>query len=201
MSNKGIGRFESLTIMFVMIVFIAIGLYFILGAADDSRFKTMDKNSLSFVDMVTRNSDAFVSYRSYYLQQAMDDGYVKQILSPFGKCDPNESKVDYDGENVKYFVTLKCGDYLIKERDYLSKSVKIYKVGKWTDTRTGKDDQAVTKYSCDDCGVDGYFDEPLFVHYYNKANGTSYTYIDEIKQNANVTSKEQFRTLDLAYKS
>ena len=199
--NKGIGRFESLTIMFVMIIFIAIGLYFILGAADDSRFKTMDKNSLGFVDMVTRNDEAFMTYRTYYLQEAMDDGYVKQILSPFGKCDVNESKVDYDSENVKYYVTLKCGDYLIKNRDYLDKSTKIYKVGKWTDTRTGKDDEAVTKYSCDNCGVDGYFEEALFVYYYNKANGTSYTYIDEVKQVAKVTSKEQYRTLDLAYKS
>lgn len=199
--SSGIGKFESLTIMLVMIVLIAIGLYFILGAADDSRFKTMDKNSLGFVDMVTRNGDAFLTYKSYYLQQAMDDGYVQQVLSPFGKCDANESKVDYDGENVKYYVTLKCGDYLIKDRDYLDKSIKIFKVGQWTDTRTGEDDQVVTKYSCSDCGVDDYFEEPIFVYYYNKANGTSYTFLDEVKQEANVTSKEQYRTLDLAYKS
>lgn len=199
MNKKGIGKFESLTMIVVFIALLAGGLYLILGMSNKTKFDTMNKSALNFVDSVQGSDNAFMSYRTYYLTQAIDEGLLKKISSPFSKedCDIYESKIDYDSPN--YFVTLKCGDYLMKERKADEAGYKIYKVGAWKDAKAGKDDEKRVVYSCDNCGVNGYYEEAVFVYLYNKANSKSLNYIDEVKKEAKVTSKEQYRSIELAF--
>ena len=201
MNNKGFGKFESLTIFVVIIMLLAGGLYLILNMTDKTKYEAMNNNSIAFVKSLSGSDVAFLTYRSYYLQQAVDEGIIKNINSPFskGNCDNYESRVDLDED--KYYVTLKCGDYLIKNKESSMKEFKVYKVGEWSDARTNKDDDTRTIYSCADCGVDGYYEEPVFVYLYNKNNNTSYNYLDDVKKKVEVTSKEQFRTMELAFES
>lgn len=199
MNNKGIGKFESLTMIFVFIVLIAGGLYLILNMSNKTKFETMNKSALTFVDSVSGSENAFMTYKTYYLVQAKDEELLNKVKSPFSneECDFYESKIDYDSPN--YLVTLKCGDYLMKERNSSDSRYKIYKIGEWKDTKTNKDDQKRIAYSCNDCGVDGYYEEAVFVYLYNKANSKSYGFIDEIKKETDVTNKEQYRTMELAF--
>ena len=199
MNKKGFGKFESLTMLVVIIALLAGGLYLILGMSDKTKFETVNKSSLNFVDAVQGSDEAFLTYRTYYLGQAIDEQLIKKISSPFSKedCDIYESKVDYESPN--YFVTLKCGDYLMKARNSKDSGYKIYKVGEWKDTKESENDDQRTVYSCDNCGVDGYYEEAAFVYLYNKNNSKSLNYLDDVKKEATVTSKEQFRSMELAY--
>ncbi len=199
MNKKGFGKFESLTMLVVIIALLAGGLYLILGMSDKTKYETMNKSSLNFVNAVQGSDEAFLTYRSYYLAQAIEEGLIKKISSPFSKedCDLYESKVDYDSPN--YLVTLKCGDYLMKERNSKDNGYKVYKVGEWKDTKEGTNDDTRVVYSCDNCGVDGYYEEAVFVYLYNKANSKSLNYLDDVKKEATVTSKEQYRTMELVF--
>ena len=199
MNNKGFGKFESLTMIFVFIVLLAGGLYLIICMSNKTKFEAMNKSSLAFVNSISSSESPFQNYRTYYLTQALDEGVIKKIKSPFsnGECDPNESKIDYDSPN--YYVTLRCGNYLLKEKKTSDSGYKIYKVGEWNDTKNNKDDQKRIAYSCTDCGVDGYYEEPVFVYLYNKANNKSCGFIEEVKKATDVTNKEQYRSLELVF--
>lgn len=200
MKNKrGFVKFESLTILFVIILLFAIGLYIILGMANKQKYDTMYKSAKSFVDVSTRSDEAFLMYRSYYLAQAFDDGLLKSFKSPFssGDCDLYESRVDYD--EGSYYVTLKCGDYLMKKLKSTDEKYTVYKVSEWKDAKTNDNDDKRVVYGCDNCKVDGYYEEPVFVFLYNKNNDTSYNYLDEIKAITKVNNKTQYRTMEKAY--
>ena len=67
------------------------------------------------------------------------------------------------------------------------------------DTKEAESDDKRVVYSCSDCGVDGYYEEAVFVYLYNKANGKALNYLDDVKKDTTVTSKEQFRTMELAF--
>ncbi len=199
MNNKGFGKFESLTILLVIILLIAGGLYLLLKMSNKTKFETMSKSSISFVDAVNGSDNAYINYRTYYLAQALDEGLLKGINSPFskGNCDINESSITYDSPS--YFVNLKCGDYFIKERKYDSPSYKVYKVGEWKDTRNDSSDETRVVYSCKDCNLDGYYEEALFVYLYNKNNSSSYLYLDNVKKATDVISKTQYRSSKLVF--
>lgn len=196
-NNKGIGRFESLTILFVIIVLLAGGLYLILNMSKGTKFEAMNKSSLGFVDAVKGSDTAFMNYRDYYLEQATTEQLIKPIKSPFsnGNCDGYESKVNF--ENSNYTVTLKCGEYLMKDRNAAEAHYKIYKVGEWKDSKTNKDDEVRTAYSCESCDMKGEFEEAAFVAKYNITYSTNYGFIEDIKKVEKITSKEQYRTLEL----
>lgn len=199
MKNKGFLRFETITIILIIILLFAGGMYLLIQMTDKAKPNTMNKSSLTFIRALDISENAFSTYRSYYLVQAIDEGVIKDIKSPFskGNCDVYESKVRFES-NFK-FVTLKCGDYLIKDRKSNETSYTIYKVGPWIDTRTNKNDDSRVVYGCDDCGLDTYYEEPVFVYMFNKVNGTSYSYLDDLKTHHEVTSKEQFRTMEKFY--
>ena len=199
MNNKGLGKFESLTMVFVIIALLAGGLYLILHMSNNTKYEAMNKSSLGFVDAVKGSDTAFMNYRDYFLAQANDDSLIKPIKNPFGsgECDRYESKVNYD--DTEYYVTLKCGDYLMKERKASEAGYKIYKVGEWKDAKSGKDDEMRVAYGCDGCAVEGYYEEAAFVYYYNRVNSTNYDYLNEIKKVETITSKEQYRSLELVY--
>lgn len=200
MSSSGIGKFESLTILVVIICLLAGGLYLILNMSKNAKYNSMYQSAIKFVDITSGSEDPFQNYTEYYLTQALDEELLTKMKSPFseGNCDVNESKVEYDGDNNVYYVTLKCGDYLIKSLNSTDKNFKVYKVSEWSDNKTGKNDQSRDIYSCDSCGVDGEYEEALFTYLYNKNNGTSYNFLNEIKD-VEVHKKTQYRTLEVAY--
>lgn len=197
MNNKGIGKFESLTMILVFIVLLAGGFYLILNMSNKTKFEAMNKSSLGFVSAVKGSDNAFLNYRVYYLAQAYDEQLIKPIKSPFssGSCDEYESKIDYD--NVDYYVTLRCGDYLMKERKASTDKYKIYKVGEWKDTKESKDDEKRVSYKCEKCNVSGYYEEAAFVYLYNKVNSTNFNSLADISKIEKITNKEQYRSLEL----
>ena len=87
----------------------------------------------------------------------------------------------------------------MKERNSKDTGYKVYKVGEWKDTKEAESDDKRVVYSCSDCGVEGYYEEAAFVYLYNKANGKALNYLDDVKKEATVTSKEQYRTMELAF--
>ena len=199
MNSNGIGKFESLTVCFVLIVLLAGGLFIILKMSKNTKYETMNKSSLKFADSIKGSDNPFRSYKSYYLVQALDEGVLTSVKSPFSneQCDAYESRIDFDSPN--YYISFKCGDYLIKDRKSTDSKYEVYKVGKWMDTRSSKDDQRRVVYSCNDCGVDGYYEEPVFVYLYNKENNMTCNFIDEIKIKVHITNKEKFRNIKLVF--
>ncbi len=199
MNNKGLGKFESLTMLVVIIALLAGGLYLILGMSNKTKYEAMNKSALAFVDAVKGSDTAFIYSRDYFLAQANDEGLIKPIKSQFssGNCDDYESKINYD--DTEYYVSLKCGEYLMKARKASDSKFKIYKVGEWKDSKSGADDDQRVAYKCEGCEVEGYYEEAAFVYLYNKINSTNFNNMNEIKAVEKITSKEQFRTMELAY--
>ena len=112
-NNKGIGKFEVLTMMVIGMVVVVLVLWYFVGVAGRERFTTMKKNVFTFKKSVIGNMDEFNNYGVAYLGEAITGGFIPAIKSPFSGnyCSPSESKVVV--ENNKARVTLRCDNYLV----------------------------------------------------------------------------------------
>ena len=128
-NNKGFAKFEVITIVLILLVVFAFLFYMILNGASGQKFTTMKENANSFSKAVATNIDSFHYINTVYLGEAIDEKVFNKLKNPFGSgdCDPAESKVEtIDG---KAYVTLKCGNYSVKDYAYLnSDKMVIYKI-------------------------------------------------------------------------
>lgn len=204
LNNKGLGKFELLT---VLVLLMAIGSFFgyiILQGADNQKFKTMKNSALSFSNAVTTNIASFHYTDVVYLEEAVEEKVFPSIKNPFGKgsCDSTQSRVDtVDG---KTYTTLKCGDYLIDNASLVDpNSVIIYRVSDWSPNKPdGEDFEERVLYNCLDGEkevFDQYYEELFFVHEYNKKYGTDIYFANGVSSsNCEVVSKTFYRTHALA---
>ena len=129
-NNKGIGKFEVLTMMVIGIVVVALVLWYFIGVAGRERYTTMRKSVFTFKQAVIGNMDEFNNEGVAYLGEAITGGFISAIKSPFSSkyCSPSESKVVM--ENNRARVTLRCDNYLVDNSDASLdyKDVVIYKV-------------------------------------------------------------------------
>ena len=198
MNNKGLGRFEVMTIIVLIISIFAFIMYFVLQGANKQRFSTMKENGLSFSKVVTVNIASFHYPDVVYLDEAIDEGLIHSIKNPLGKgeCDPTQSKIDII--NGQPYTTFLCGHYLIDKSTFIdSDIVKVYEVSDWSEKKmTGKDVQKRKLYNCMDGDrelFDHYYEELYFVYRYNKEYDANAYFANQATE-CEVVTKTFYRT-------
>ena len=201
-NNKGLGRFETLTIIVVLIGVIAFLLYCTLGAADSRNFPKLRADAAYFNKTVFSNLDSFVNEDFVTLGEAIDQRLIEDFKSPFSrnKCDKGETFV-ITRERERY-VTIKCDDYLIDNVDSNSlDKAPIYKVGEWQEEAIeGENVQSMELFNCDDNGsmvLDHFSSDSYLTHEVNKKYTTRYYSSSDIDV-CQVVSKIMYRTKELA---
>lgn len=197
-NNKGIGNFELLTILVFGIALIALLLWFILGNANKEKYNTMRKSAASLSQSLAANMDSFHNTNIAYLKEAIDEGLMNPVKSPFsGKdCSVSESKVEI--EDGKILITLRCDNYLI-DRTHIGGSyddIAIYKVSDWKEQAPkGKYEEKVL-YNCLDGGKEKYSEyneEMYFVGLINNDYGSEHFKADTINNECKVVKKTFYR--------
>lgn len=202
MKNKGIGRIEIITMILIFMVVFSLVMWYFIGVANRERYTTMRKSASSMSLTLATNINSFHNSDVVYLGEAVREGYIKGVSSPFsGKnCSLTESKIVM--ENAKAKVTLRCDNYLIDNEDASKdyEDVPIYKVSDWKETKPkGKVEEKVL-YNC----IDGdeelyseYYEELYFVSLINKDFGSTHYNASTIEDECEVITKTFYRTKKL----
>ena len=200
-NNKGFGTFEIMTIIVLVLVVFAGLSYVILQGANKQKFVTMRDNALSFSKTVGTNIASFHYSNTVYLGEAIDEGLLKPVKSPFGGGNCDESQSRMDTKDGKPYITFRCGKYLINDSTFDDpEAVPIYEVSDWDTKKIKGDDVEKTKlYNCLDGDkevFDEYYEELYFVYQYNKKYGTdAYFARDVVDDYCELVSKDFYRTI------
>ena len=155
MNNKGFMKFEVLTMVFIFIVAVCGGAYFILKGANGQKISTMSSNGLRLSEVVVTNIASFKNLNTVYLEEVINEQLIDNIKNPFGggNCDTTESRVDMVSGDP--YTTLKCGDYLIDKQNIKDvNDVKLFKVSKWQEEKlTGENVEERIFYNCEKDGI------------------------------------------------
>ena len=200
MNNKGFMKFEVLTMIFIFIVAVCGGGYFILKGAHGQKINTMSSNGLRLSEVVVANISSFKNLNLVYLDEVIKEKLIDNIKNPFGggNCDVTESRVDMVGGDP--YTTLKCGDYLIDKQNIKDvKDVKIYKVSQWQEEKlTGDNVEERIFYNCEKDGknlYDDYLEEGYLVAKINQDFNTSYYFKNQINGECDtIVEKTFYRT-------
>ena len=197
-SSYGYGKFEVLTIITLALVLFAYLSYSMFGKSDAYKYRTMRESAISFSKSVSLNNSSFHNLENVYLEEAIEEQVLKSIKNPFGSgyCSESESFVHID--NGMPYVTLKCGDVLIDNKNFSGSrgDITYFKVTEWNEEQNNSDDEQRVLYNCT---VDGeelfekYYDELYFVYKVNSKYGTEHFYHDSVTE-CNVVSKTFFRS-------
>ena len=201
MNNRGLGKFETLTIIVVLIAIAAFLLYSTLGAANSKDYSKFRSDAVNLNKAVFSNLDSFRNPDYVTLGEVISHNLIDDFKSPFSKnkCDKAESFVITEGQSR--YVTLKCDEYLIDNvlANDLDDAV-VYKVGEWQEEEiTGANVQTAELYNCDDNGsnlLEQYVPSSYLVFYVNRTYGTSYYFSDGITA-CKVVKKTFYRTREL----
>ncbi len=195
-NNKGLGRFETIIVILLLLVIFAFLFKVILDGAGQKNFTAMREDAVNFGKAVSVNANFFHDSGKVSLGEAIAEKTIKQIKNPVGKgyCDETESKVTHDGE--KYLVTLRCGDYLIESTALTSlDNAPVYEVGSWKEEKTEGAD-STTLYNCEDAGKEvypEYYDELYFVYKINQDYGANIYGASGANQVCKLLQKEVYR--------
>lgn len=202
-NNKGIGKFELLTMLVIGMVVFCLVMWYFLGVANKEKYTTMRKDALNLKNTVLTNANSFTDDRVIYLGQVVTSGFVSAIKSPFtGKdCSFAESKVETENGISK--TTLRCDNYLIDayriNTDY--DNVPIYKVSDWTEKKlSGKNVEEKILYNCLDGGkekYDEYVEGQYLVSLVNNDYGSNHYNVNTIQNECIVVNKTFYRTKKL----
>ena len=200
-NNKGIGKFELLTMILIgMIVFCLVMWYFI-GVANRERYNTLRKSAASMAQTLSTNLNSFHNTAVAYLGEGIREGFISNVSSPFsGKnCSISESKIVM--KEAKTHVTLRCDNYLIDDADAADyESLPIYKVSEWTDKKPKGKSEKKELYNCLDGGkekYDEYTEELYFISNINNDYGTEYYDTKSMNSECEVVTKTFYRTKKL----
>ena len=200
MNNKGFMRFEVLTMVFLFIVAICGGGYFIIKGANGQKINTMSSNGLRLSEVVVANLDSFKNLNLVYLEEVINEKLMDNIRNPFGggSCNTAESSVEIvSGEP---YTTLKCGNYLIDKQNIKDvNEVKLYKVSEWQEEKlTGDNVEEKLFYNCEKDGknlYEDYLEDGYLVAKINKDFGTSYYFMNQISSECDkIVEKTLYRT-------
>lgn len=198
-NNYGFGKFETLTIIVLLMALFAFLAYTFLGGTSSHKLEAMKESASSFSKTVTTNISTFHYTNKVYLGEAVDEQLIKNIKSPVSKgyCSVSASYVELiDGYP---YTTMQCGNILIEKANFADKNVPMYQVGDWVDKKENSDDEEMTFYNCTDNGkevFDEYFEELYFVYQVNKKYGTNYFFASRVTQ-CEVVEKTMYRTKKL----
>lgn len=203
MNNKGFMRFETVTVLLLIIVAFCGGAFFIIKKADEQRFNVMSSSGKRLSEVVLINIDSFKNINLIYLEEVIKEQFLGNIKNPFaeGNCDITESRVDMiDG--VPY-TTLRCGNYLIdKENIRNVNETKIYKISEWSSKKISGDNvEEKVFYNCkkDDKNLyEGYLEEGYLISKINYDYDTLYFFKEDLKAVCDeVIEKTFYRTKDV----
>lgn len=194
-NNKGLGRFETIIIILVLLIVFAFLYKVLIDSASGTNFNAMREDAISFGKTVSTNADFYHNSDQVSLGEAIGEGTIKEIKSPVSKgtCNESESKVVlHEG---KYMVTLRCGDYIIQEEalNNLDKA-NVYEI-KEVEAETANAEK-VTLYNCEVSGKElfpEYYDELYFIYKVNKNNGSNHYNIASVDKTCKVIKKEVYR--------
>lgn len=200
-NEKGFGKFEVLTVIVVLLCIFAYLMYNILWGADKQKFSAMKDNAIRVGNIASTNMSSFSNTETVYLDEIIDEGFLKEVKSPFESkyCDTSSSKVQLiDGNTIS---TLKCDDYIIENLVLSSvDDMKIYKVGKWSEKKSSDKDEEKKLYNCMKDGKEiypDYMEELNMVYKVNRDNSTNYYFASDIKDTCQVVEKTFYRTKEL----
>ena len=200
-NNKGIGKFELLTMILIGMVVFCLVMWYFIGVANRERYNTLRKSASSMAQTLSTNINSFHNTAVAYLGEGIREGFISNIPSPFsGKnCSVSESKVVM--KDAKPHVTLKCDNFLIDDVDAADyESFPIYKVSEWSEKKPkGKSEKRVF-YNCLDGGkekYDEYTEELYFISNINNDYGTSYYEVKSMNSECVLVTKTLYRTKKL----
>ena len=205
-NNKGIGKFELLTMIVIFMIAVVLVLWYFIGVANKERYTTMKKDAVNFNKTIVANIASFHNTEIAYLGEAVTVGFLSAIKSPFsGKdCSLSESKVDMNEGKPK--TTLRCDDYLIDDFRITTsyEDIPLYKVSAWTEKKPKTNKKAKLEkkvlYNCLDGGKEKYKDyveELYFVSLINNDYGSDHYRASTIKNECVVVTKTLYRTKKL----
>lgn len=199
MNNKGFMKFEVLTMVFIFIVAVCGGGYFILKGANGQKINTMSSNGLRLSEVVVTNISSFKNLNLVYLDEVINEKLIDNIKNPFGggNCDATESSVEMVGGDP--YTTLKCGDYLIDKQNIKDvKDVKLFKVSKWQEEKIAGDNvEERVLYNCEKDGknlYDEYLEEGYLVAKINQDFDTNHYFKNTINECDEIVEKTFYRT-------
>lgn len=202
MKNKGFGRFEVLTMIVLFIAIVAYILWYFISGSNGQKLNTMKKNAVNFSKTVSTNINSFHNTETVYLGEAVTEGLISAIKSPFSakECSLSESKVEM--ENDMPAVTLRCDNYLIEKVRFSGNynDVPIYKVSEWKTEAPKGDYEEKTLYNCLDGGVEKYpeyYEELYFVARVNEDYGRSHYFANTVENDCKVVTKKFYRTKEI----
>ena len=199
MRNKeGAAKIEKRVVITVILtVILILGLFF-TQCLSKIKLQIMKKDAINFSRVVSMNLSSFHNSGNVYLGEVIDEKLMNKIKNPLGRgyCSSSESNVEIT--NNRYYVTLKCGNFLIERADFSTKKdVDIYSLTDWKEERVNETDEIQRFYNCK---VDGkevfeeYYEELYFVYQINKKYKTNYYSIDAVQETCEVINKDYYRT-------
>lgn len=197
-NNKGIGKYEILTVIVLLLLVFCILSMNLFGGVSIQKVETMKKSAVSFSSTVAANISSFHNTEYVYLQEVVDEGLMGPIKSTLGGgyCSSSESFVEID--NGMPYVTMKCNNVLIEKENFEDGNINAYQVSDWVEEKKKDDMEERVLYNCI---VDGgmkyekYYDELYLVYEINKEYGTNYYVASDIeKDKCLVDSKTFYRT-------
>ena len=200
MKNNGMGKFEVLVMIVLFMAIVAYILWYFLSGSDGQKFNTMKKNAVNLSKTVSTNINSFHNTETVYLGEAINEGLLPAIKSPFtGKeCSISESKVEMEKDMPA--VTLRCDNYLIEKVRFSGNynDVPIYKVSEWKEEKpSGNNVEEKTLYNCIDGGSEKYpeyYEELYFVVRVNDDYGHSHYFASTVDTDCKVVTKTFYRT-------
>lgn len=199
MKNKTeAGKIEKkIVITVIFTVILILGLFF-FKCLSKIKLEMMKKDAINFSRVVSMNLSSFHNSENVYLGEVIDEKLMTRIKNPLGSgyCSSSESSVEV--MNEKYYVTLKCGKFLIEKADFSAKrEVDIYSLTEWKEEKLNETDEVQKFYNCEKEGkkvFPEYYEELYFVYQINKKYKTNYYSLESVFSTCEVISKEYYRT-------
>jgi hypothetical protein len=199
MRNNGMGKFEVIVMILLFMAIVAYILWYFLNGSDGQKFNTMKKNAVNVSKTVSTNINSFHNTETVYLGEAINEGLIPAVKSPFSgkECSISESKVVM--HNDMPVVTLRCDNYLIDGVRFSGNynDVPIYKVSDWSTEKPSGDYEERVLYNCVDGGEEKYpeyYEELYFVSRINDDYGRSHYFADTVDTDCKVVKKTFYRT-------
>lgn len=205
MKNKR--SFKLFEIIVVILLLLFVGSFFlnsILNNQKNVKFISFKKDVNRFYQVVATNLTSFHDNNNVYLQEVIDEEFLKGIKNPFkngSNCDSSESKVKYIDGNP--FVSLRCGDYFIEKYDVKeAKEISIYKVSDWSLEKPKKDPfEEKSLFNCvlnDKELFSKYYEEFYLVYLINQKYQKNYYSIGEVESRVcKIVKKDFYRTKEV----
>lgn len=198
MNNRGNTSYEILTVSVTCLILAAVLLVAILRNVSNQKFQMFQYNSKVFaLNAVTLTN--FDTNRTVYLYEMIDQNLIEPIKNPFSGedyyCDIYESKVQILTDDKK--VTLKCGEFLIDNQSVHANEFQIYRVSDWKEKATTDHDEIRNVYNIeigDEIYFDTYYEKDLFLIKVNNLLNSNYSSIEEVMENYDILSKQEYRT-------